>query len=131
MSKYKKFKFQVIPEGECFMWVINNLDDLDHPVKRIFFNKSKKKQKRGDHAHLICWQTLVCLEGQVQAYFDDGKEKHTFNLKSGEAVTMPPYVWGTQIYGENSYLMVLCSHPYDEEDYERDYQSFLSKVSKK
>ena len=131
MSKYKKFKFLVIPQENSFMWIADNLDKLNHPVKRIFFNKSKKKEKRGNHSHLICWQTLVCLEGQIQANFDDGKEKHSFYLKPCEAVTMPPSVWGSQIYDEDSFLMVLCSHPYDEEDYELDYEQFLYRVQKK
>ena len=98
MSKYKKFKFQVIPEEEGFMWVADNLDDLVHPVRRIFFNKSIKKQKRGDHAHLICWQTLVCLEGQIQAYFDDGKEKHIIMDEEGKLKNKPINAEATKLW---------------------------------
>ena len=129
LRNIKKFVFEVVPQPLNSFWVINDLNSLQHPVKRIFFSKSKEKELRGDHAHMHCWQTLVCLEGKIIVSFDDGKEKTSISLESeGEAVTMPPKIWSSQEYDKDSYLMVLCSHIYDSEDYERDYQEFLKKV---
>jgi len=39
---------------------------------------------------------------------------------------MPAMLWGTQYrYSENAVLAVFASHPYDPDDYIRDYESFL------
>ena len=40
MKSYKTFTFQDVPQPLSSFWIINDLEILDHPVKRIFFNKS-------------------------------------------------------------------------------------------
>jgi len=129
MKSYKTFTFQDVPQPLSSFWIINDLEILDHPVKRIFFNKSHQEEIRGDHAHLDCWQTLVCLEGQIKITLDNGKSKEDYILqKKGEALTIPPKIWGTEKYESGSYLMVLCSHKYDEKDYIKDYKVFLNEI---
>ena len=129
LKNIKKFDFQTVFQPTSSFWVINDLSLLGHPVKRIFFNKSNEKEVRGNHAHKECWQTLVCLEGKIVLKFKNGKEEMTLKLQAkGEAVTMPPMIWGSQEYEKKSYLMVLCSHIYDPEDYIKDYKNYLTKV---
>tara|TARA_B110000014_G_C20126352_1_gene600408 strand:+ start:6844 stop:7239 length:396 start_codon:yes stop_codon:yes gene_type:complete len=129
MKNLKTFNFQNIPQPQSSFWIINDLSALEHPVKRIFFNKSEEDEIRGDHAHHQCWQTLVCLDGIIEVTLDDGQEKLHFSLnKKGLALTIPPKIWGTQEYEANSYLMVLCSHEYSERDYIKDYDVFLEEV---
>jgi UDP-2-acetamido-3-amino-2,3-dideoxy-glucuronate N-acetyltransferase len=45
-------------------------------------------------------------------------------------VYIPPGIWGSQFrYDSDAVLLVLASHPYDSEDYIRDYDAFLEHVS--
>ena len=69
---------------------------------------------------------MVCIKGKILITVDDGIEKRAINLSTyGQAITVPPELWCRQDYCSNSSLLVLCSHLYNEEDYVRDYQSFL------
>ena len=44
-------------------------------------------------------------------------------------VHVPPMVWATQYnYSADALLLVLASHPYDPDDYIRDYSQFLDLV---
>lgn len=127
IDSIQTFAFQQIAEEDCFMWVVNDLDLLPHPVKRIFFISPDIKMTKGNHAHLDCWQTLVCVKGQVNILSDDGANKKSFSLLSyGDAVTVPPGIWCSQEYQACSSIMVMCSHPYNEDDYIRDYEQFIT-----
>ena len=40
---------------------------------------------------------------------------------------IPPLIWGIQYkYSDDAVLLVVASHPYDADDYIRDYDEFLS-----
>ena len=44
-------------------------------------------------------------------------------------IYVPPLVWGSQFrYEAGSVLLVLASHPYDPDDYIREYDAFLMEV---
>lgn len=85
------------------------------------------KEVRGAHAHHECEQLLCCLKGSVACVVDDGVNRDEFRLDTPEtALYLPPMVWGIQYkYSEDAVLLVLASHPYDADDYIRDYDQFL------
>ena len=85
---------------------------------------------RGAHAHRECAQFLVCLAGEVSCLVDDGSAREAIDLDTPEVgLHIPPMVWGTQWkYTRNAVLLVLASHPYDADDYIRDYEEFLAEV---
>jgi UDP-2-acetamido-3-amino-2,3-dideoxy-glucuronate N-acetyltransferase len=82
---------------------------------------------RGAHAHRECAQFLVCLAGEVSCLVDDGSAREAIELDTPEVgLHIPPMVWGTQWkYTRDAVLLVLASHPYDSDDYVRDYEEFL------
>lgn len=85
------------------------------------------KEVRGEHAHRICEQFLVCLSGSVAIVCDDGDNRQEFELDTPElGLYLPPMVWGIQYkYTADGLLLVFASHPYDSSDYIRDYDQFL------
>lgn len=89
------------------------------------------KDVRGEHAHKICEQILICLNGSVRALIDNGNERVEFLLDSPDkALYMPKLTWGTQYsYSNDAVLGVFASHEYDPEDYIRTYSDFLSYIS--
>ncbi len=89
------------------------------------------REVRGEHAHRVCHQFLICVSGQVTVAVDDGKHRAEVLLDAPTAgIYVPPRVWASQYrYDANAVLLVLASHPYDPDDYIREYESFLQEVA--
>lgn len=90
------------------------------------------KEVRGEHAHRECAQVLVCLQGSVHSIVDDGTHRREVRLDSPDvALYVPSMLWGTQYrYSEDAVLGVFASHPYDADDYIREYEQFLAEVTR-
>ena len=88
---------------------------------------------RGEHGHKKCHQLLVCLHGSITVSADNGTERGQWVLDDpGVGLHIHPMVWAAQYHAsQNAVLAVFASHPYDAEDYIRDYEAFLSMVKGK
>jgi acetyltransferase-like isoleucine patch superfamily enzyme/dTDP-4-dehydrorhamnose 3,5-epimerase-like enzyme len=88
------------------------------------------REVRGEHAHRVCHQFLICVAGQVTVAVDDGQHRSEVVLDEPTlGIYIPPLVWASQFrYDANSVLLVLASHAYDPADYIREYHAFLSEV---
>lgn len=86
---------------------------------------------RGEHAHRVLEQLLVCVRGAVSVVVDDGRQRQEYRLDDPtKALYIPPRVWGIQYaYSPEAALMVLASDPYDAAEYVRDYDEFLRLVA--
>jgi UDP-2-acetamido-3-amino-2,3-dideoxy-glucuronate N-acetyltransferase len=85
------------------------------------------REVRGEHAHRVCHQFLLCVAGSVTVAVDDGERRATVVLdRPSIGIYVPPLIWSTQFgYDAASVLLVMASHPYDAEDYIREYDQFL------
>ncbi len=85
------------------------------------------EQTRGEHAHRLCSQFLVCTHGECRVVVDDGRNREEFHLNRPTfGVLVPPMVWALEhLHSADSVLLVLASHAYDPDDYIRDYDAFL------
>lgn len=90
------------------------------------------KETRGEHAHRICHQFLICVRGSCVVLADDGVNRTEVLLDSlGKGVYLPPMVWGVQYkYSADAVLLVFASHHYDADDYIRNYSTFIGIVKK-
>ncbi len=99
-------------------------------VPRRFFTvfDVPSKEVRGEHAHRVCEQFLVAVSGSVTVVVDDASRRQQFLLDRPQlGLYLPPMVWGIQYkYSADAVLLVLASHPYDADDYIRDYDDFLA-----
>jgi UDP-2-acetamido-3-amino-2,3-dideoxy-glucuronate N-acetyltransferase len=88
------------------------------------------REIRGEHAHRVCHQFLICVSGQVTIAVDDGHQRGEVLLDDPTlGVYVPPMIWGSQFrYDSNAVMLVLASHPYDPADYIREYDLFLAEV---
>lgn len=106
--------------------------DIPFDVARYFIvYRVPSKETRGEHAHYHCHQFLLCVSGSCSVVVDDGKCRAEITLDSPDkGIHMPPMTWGIQYnYSEDAVLLVFASHPYDADDYIRDYATFLEAVS--
>lgn len=103
--------------------------DLPFSPKRTFFvGNVPNNRVRGEHAHKVCHQFLLCVQGSVAVIVDDGEKREEYMLDEPHiGIHIPPKVWGIQYkYSQNAVLFVLASHEYDATDYIRDYEEYLS-----
>jgi UDP-2-acetamido-3-amino-2,3-dideoxy-glucuronate N-acetyltransferase len=91
------------------------------------------KEIRGEHAHRACHLLLACVRGACSVVVDDGSHREEFRLDEPTlGLHLPPMVWGIQYhYTPDAVLLAFASHPYDPDDYIRDYQQFLEEVKKR
>jgi UDP-2-acetamido-3-amino-2,3-dideoxy-glucuronate N-acetyltransferase len=87
-------------------------------------------ETRGEHAHKLCHQFLICVAGSCAVVADDGVTREEFELTGPHlGVYLPPMVWGIQYkYSKDAVLLVFASEYYDNADYIRDYTEFLKAV---
>lgn len=103
--------------------------DLPFVPKRTFtVFDVPTRDVRGEHAHKVCEQFLVCVRGSVAAVVDDGRRRQEFRLDQPDlGLYMPAMTWGTQYhYSTDAVLLVFASEAYDPDDYIRDYDEFLA-----
>lgn len=88
------------------------------------------REVRGEHAHRVCEQFLICLQGSCAVVADDGRHKAEVLLDAPHrGLYLPPMTWGIQYkYSADAMLMVFASHHYDAADYIREYDEFLREV---
>lgn len=101
------------------------------PVQRYFMVFDvPSRETRGEHAHKVCHQFLICVRGSCAVVADDGTNRQEFLLDRPDVgVHLPPMVWGIQYkYSADAVLLVFASHYYDGADYIRDYSEFLNLV---
>lgn len=107
--------------------------DLPFAPRRVFFVYGvPSKEVRGAHAHRQCEQFLVALHGSVSCIVDDGASRAEYLLDDPSiGLHMPAMTWGTQYkYSADAVLAVFASRPYEDADYIRDYEEFVSLTSK-
>ena len=88
-------------------------------------------QMRGGHSYKKLQEFVVALSGSFDVVLDDGKEKKTFQMnRSYIGLYIPEFTWRhLENFSTNSVCMILASELYDESDYVRDYNTFLSSIS--
>lgn len=109
--------------------VVENGKDVPFSVKRVYYLYDVPGgESRGSHAHKALNQLVIAASGSFTVSLDDGKDKKTFVLKRPyEGLFIVPGIWRTlDDFSSGSVCLVLASEKYEEGDYIRDYDEFLS-----
>lgn len=85
-------------------------------------------EERGAHSHRALQQLIVAVSGSLDIEVTDGFTSKVFTLnKPFEGLYLPPGIWRRMFnFSSGSSLMSIVSLPYDENEYIRDYDEFLS-----
>ena len=112
--------------------VLESVGNLPFTIKRIFYIwNNLRNHPRGGHAHKGLYQALIAIHGSCKLIVDDGhsRAEHVLN-DAGKCIIVPPGIWGEQVeFSKDCVLLVIASEHYDESDYIRDYQEYLSYVN--
>ncbi len=98
------------------------------PIRRVFFlHDLAPGLERGHHAHRTCHEFLVVVAGALTVEINDGSRVwHRALCERDQAVHIPAMNWVVlRGFDRRTVCMVLASHPYDPDDYIRDYEEFL------
>lgn len=84
--------------------------------------------ERGGHAHRALNQLIIAMSGSFDIHLDDGVSKKSVHLnRSYYGLRVCPMIWREiDNFSSGAVCMVLASDYYDEQDYYRDYNQFLS-----
>lgn len=108
---------------------INNLVEIPFEVNRVFYLYDiPGGESRGAHAHKECHQFLIAATGSFEVELFDGKVRRTVALnRPNIGLHIPPGIWASEVnFSSSSICLVLASHHYDEGDYIRGFDSYIS-----
>ena len=103
--------------------------DTPFEIKRIYYIFDVPKgTQRGGHAHKRLRQLLFCPNGSIEILLTDGVQRASVLLdKPNKGLLIGPGLWRDMLWHtEGAVLCVAASEHYDEADYIRSYEAFLS-----
>ena len=103
--------------------------NIPFTIKRVFYIYDvPTASDRGAHAHKRLHQFLICLSGSFDVEIDDGLEKKVIHLnRPWNGLHIPPMIWSSEInFDPGSVCLVLTSDFYEESDYIRNYDEYLT-----
>ncbi|WP_291102677.1 sugar 3,4-ketoisomerase [Dysgonomonas sp. UBA7630] len=107
---------------------INIANDIPFSVKRVFYIYDiPEGERRGMHAHKLCHEILIAINGSFVVELNDGINKKTVTLDScSYGLHIPPGIWALETeYSTNARCMALASDEYDPMNYIHSYSDFI------
>lgn len=108
---------------------IENSRHIPFDIKRVYYTYDiPGGSDRGTHAHKDLHQFMVAMSGSFDVVLDDGRNKKRFHLnRSYYGLYICPMMWRLlDNFSSGAVCMVLASEVYREDDYLRDYASFVA-----
>lgn len=109
--------------------VIQSELDVPFNINRVYYLYDVPGgASRAGHANRRCHQFLVAMTGSFDVHLQNGDKKESFHLnRSYYGLYIPPMTWrDIDNFSSGAVCMALSSHPYDPEDYYRDYDEYLA-----
>lgn len=124
-----KYTFQQHGDDRGQLIALEEYGDIPFQIRRVYYMYGTKSGViRGCHAHKKLEQILICIHGSCKVLLDNGREKKkVFLERPYEGLYVSNNIWREMYdFSEDAVLLVLASDYYEENDYIRDYNKFLS-----
>lgn len=108
--------------------VIEN-DTIPYQIKRVYYLYDVPSNAfRGGHAHKVQQELLIPVSGSFEVVLNDGKHKRSEMLnKPNKGLLIPQGIWRElENFSSGAVCLVLASGVFDESDYIRDFDAFVS-----
>lgn len=109
--------------------VVENMKNIPFEVKRVYYLYDiPGGEARGGHAHYELEQYIIAASGSFDVILSDGQNRKIVTLnRPNFALHVVPGLWRElDNFSSGSVCLVLASLKYDESDYIRDYNEFLT-----
>ena len=130
--KAKVYNFDIKGDERGLLIALEENRNIPFTIKRVFYiYNTLPGVNRGEHAHFLTQQLLICIKGSCMITLDDGKDKQTIKLDSPDkALLQKQMIWGKMYdFSDDCVLMVLADRYYEESDYIRSYDTFIKYVN--
>lgn len=127
----KRIQFQQHGDDRGQLVALEGQKEIPFNIKRVYYMyDTGQGVRRGYHAHKRLEQVLVCVHGSCLIHMDDGCSTEEVLLdKPYEGLYIANNIWREMYdFSQDAVLMVLASELYDEQDYIRDYQKFMTYI---
>ncbi|MEP5255381.1 MULTISPECIES: sugar 3,4-ketoisomerase [Winogradskyella] len=104
-------------------------DTIPFKIERVYYLYDVPSDAfRGGHAHKELYQLIIPLSGSFDVLIKDGERSKTINLnKPHKGLLLVPGIWREiDNFSSGCVCLVLASKEYDELDYIREFNAFLS-----
>ncbi|MFT4611511.1 MAG: dTDP-4-dehydrorhamnose 3,5-epimerase-like enzyme [Glaciecola sp.] len=104
-------------------------DCIPYPIKRVYYLYDVPSDAfRGGHSHKEQQEFLIALSGSFEVVLDDGITKQRVMLnKPNKGLLIPTGIWRElDNFSSGAVCLVLASGEFDEGDYIRNYEDFVS-----
>jgi len=98
-------------------------------IKRVYYLYDVPSgAERGGHAHKNTQEFLIALSGSFDVIVQDRKEEKTITLnKPNQGLLIETGIWRElKNFSSGAVCLVIASDVFDEDDYIRDFNTFLS-----
>lgn len=109
-------------------------DQVPFEVKRVYWVTQSAGIPTGQHCHMEEQEVFVCVAGTMTAVIDKGQGKEMFEMKEGDALYAPNFVWhGFENLSADAVLLAFSSTNYraDRSDYCEDYEQYVAEYRNK
>lgn len=127
----KIIDFKIMGDNRGSLISLEQNRNIPFEIQRVYYIfDTKKDVRRGFHAHKNLKQVLVAVHGSCKVLLDDGISREVVTLDSPSfGLYIDSFVWREMYdFSEDCVLLVLASEYYDENDYIRKYEEFLTLV---
>ncbi len=129
IDQVREIEFPKICDPRGNLSFVESARHVPFPIRRVFYIYDVPGgETRGGHAHKKCWMALMAIAGSFDVRLTDGRSEKVVRLnRANKAVLIPPGVWDTMSeFTTGTVALALASEFYDEDDYIRDYDEFLT-----
>jgi len=126
ISRVNILNSDIFSKGSAVLTAIDR-ENIGWEIERVFFISSEFPEERGNHAHKTCKQLFVCISGEVAIICKDGETEKEFHLAGlGNNLYVPPGIWVNLRMESNTAIAVITDQVYDELDYMRNWDEYLT-----
>lgn len=129
---YELIKFKTLGDDRGSLIALEENYNTAFAIKRVYYIfDTKEGVRRGYHAHIDLKQMAICVKGSCKFVVDDGQTRKEVLLNTpNQGLLIEGLIWREMYdFSQDCVLVVLASEHYDENDYIRDYQQFMDKVT--
>ncbi|WP_299780164.1 FdtA/QdtA family cupin domain-containing protein [uncultured Formosa sp.] len=104
-------------------------DCIPFEIKRVYFLYDVPSDaSRGGHAHKTLYQFLIPVSGSFEVRVKDGEGERVITMNKPDiGLLIVPGIWREiENFSSGSVCLVLASAEFNENDYIRDYEDYLS-----
>lgn len=132
-SAIQLINLEKIQDARGNLTFIEGSKHIPFDIERVYYLYDVPSgESRAGHAHYKLEQLIIAVAGSFDLLLDNGYEKRTISCnRPFQGVLMRSLVWRElSNFSSGAVCLVLASMRYEESDYIRNYQKFLTEATK-